>query len=206
MPDTASFTPRLQALNNCAPGNVACDRIAASQSFFNSAEFQGRGLLVYKLYVTSFGRKPKYTEFVLNARQITPHQTAQQLEASKVAFINSWILKPAFKAKYATLAPAAYVDALSAAAKVTLANRNTLISDLTAGRKTRAQVLRSIAESTEVNNKYYNEAYVVMGYFGYFRRDPDAASANMINTLNTTRNYRATTNTFLSSPLYRNRF
>jgi hypothetical protein len=205
MPD-ATYTQRLNTLRNCAPGNTSCDRIAASQSFFQSVAFQGRGILVYRLFITSFGRKPRYAEFIPNVRLIAPYQTAQQLETSYAAFINSWMTKPAFKAKYDRLGPAAYVDALCASAQVTLPNRNALVNDLTAGRKTRAQVLRTIAESPEVNNKYYPQAYVVMGYFGYYRRDPDAASTKMITNLTTTGDYRAVTNTFLSSPLYRNRF
>lgn len=205
MPD-ATYTQRLNTLRNCAPGNTSCDRIASSQSFFQSVAFQGRGILVYRLFVTSFGRKPRYTEFVPNVRLIAPYQTAQQLETSYAAFINSWITKPAFKAKYDRLSPAGYVDALCASAQVTVANRNALVSDLTAGRITRAQALRAIAESPEVNNKYYAQAYVVMGYFGYYRRDPDSASTSMINRLTATGDYRAVTNTFLNSPLYRNRF
>jgi len=39
--------------------------------------------------------------------------------------------------------------------------------------QTRARVLRQIAESNEVYQKYYNQAFVVMQYFGYLRRDPD---------------------------------
>jgi len=206
LPDATSFTERLNALNNCAPGNTSCDRIAASQSFFNSDEFQGRGLLVYKLFLTSYARKPTYKEFLLYVRQIAPYQTAQQLEASKVAFVNNWVTKSAFKVRYDQLSAAAYVDALCAAVNVTVANRNTLINDLQAGRKTRAQVLRAIAESTEVNKRYYNEAYVVMGYFGYYRRNPDNKAVQIINQLNTTHDYRATTNSFLSSPSYRSRF
>jgi hypothetical protein len=201
-----TYAQRLNKLKTCAPGNASCDRIAASQSFFNSVEFHERGMLIYKLFLASFGRKPRFTEFFPNVRLIAPYQTAQQLEASKVAFINNWVTKPVFRAKYDRLSSAAYVDALCAAAQVTVANRNALISDLTIGRKTRAQVLRAIAESNEVNNKYYTQAYVVMGYFGYYRREPDGASTQMINTLNTTRDFRAVTNTFLSSPLYRNRF
>ena len=207
MPDAATYNPLLTKLNNCAPGNTSCDRIAASQSFFNSVDFAGRGMWVYKLFITSFARKPRYTEFGPNVKLITPFQTAQQFEASKNTFANNWVLKPAFKAKYpASMTATAYVDALCAAAKVTVANRNTLISDLQAGRKTRAQVLRAIAESTEVNNKYYNEAYVALGYFGYFKRDPDSNFTKWLATLNTTHNYRTVTNNFLISPLYRNRF
>jgi hypothetical protein len=207
MPDATTYNPMLTKLNNCAAGDTSCDRIAASQGFFNSVNFAGRGMFVYKLFITSFARKPRYAEFGPNLKLITPYQTASQLEASKNTFVNNWVLKPAFKAKYpASMTATQYVDALSAAAKVTLANRNTLISDLQAGRKTRAQVLRAIAESTEVNNKYYKEAYVALGYFGYFKRDPDTNFAKWLNTLNTTNNYRTVTNNFLSSPLYRNRF
>jgi hypothetical protein len=206
MPDF-SFAPTLESLNNCAPGNTGCDRIAHSQSFFNSPEFKGRGMLVYKLYITSFGRKPLYKEFFPVTRQITPYQPAEQLEASTVAFINNWVTKPAFRSRYDRLGPAAYVDALCAAAKVTVANRNALVNDLTAGRKTRAQVLRAIVESPEVNNKYFNQAYVAMCYFGYFRRDPVAPGfGNLVNKLNATGDYRAVTSTFLNSPTYRNRF
>ena len=35
-------------------------------------------------------------------------------------------------------------------------------------------MLREISESTEVYNKYYNQTFVVMQYFGYLRRQPDA--------------------------------
>jgi hypothetical protein len=207
LPDTSTYNQKLTALNNCAAGNTSCDRIAASYSFFNSVDFIGRGSFVYKMYITSFARKPKYTEFIPSVRQISPYQTAQQLEASKAAFADAWVIKPAFKAKYpASMTAAAYVDALAATAHVTLANRNTLVSDLQAGRKTRAQVLRAVAESTEVNNKYYYQAFVHIGYFGYYRRDPDTKAAQMINQLTSTRDYRATINIFISSPLYRGRF
>ncbi len=206
MPDATSYKQRLAALNSCAPGNTSCDRVAASTSFFKSNEFEGRGYFLYRLFVASFGRKPLHREFVSNVRLITPFQTAQQLEASKVTFTNNWVTRPAFKAKYDNLSNAAYVDMLSSMAKVTLANRNALISDLQAGRKTRAQVLRAVIESPEINSKYYNQAFIVMGYFGYFRRDPDVAYSKMVNTLNTTRDYRAAINSFLSSSLYRGRF
>jgi hypothetical protein len=38
---------------------------------------------------------------------------------------------------------------------------------------TRAQVLRSVVESTEVNAKFYKPAFVTMQYFGFLRRDPE---------------------------------
>jgi hypothetical protein len=56
---------------------------------------------------------------------------------------------------------------------VTLANRSTLIANLNNASQTRAQVLRAVAESSEVNAKFYKQAFVTMQYFGYLRRDPE---------------------------------
>jgi hypothetical protein len=206
LPDPVSYKQRLAALNNCAAGNTSCDRIAASMSFFKSNEFEGRGYFLFRLFMVSYGRKPLYREFNSNMRQIPPFQTAQELEASKVAFTDMWVAKPSFKTKYDGLSAAAYVDALSAAAQVTLANRNTLVGDLQAGRKTRAQVLRAVIDSPEVNNRYYNQAFIVLGYFGYFRRDPGSVYLKMVTTLDTTRDYRGAINSFLTSTLYSSRF
>jgi hypothetical protein len=206
MPDTISFKERLASLNGCATGNTSCDRITASTSFFKSNEFEGRGYFLYRLFVASFGRRPLYREFISNIHLITPVETAPQLAASKIAFTNNWVTRPAFKTKYDSLSAAAYVDELSAMAQVTLANRNALVSDLQARRKNRAQVLRAVIESAEINNKYYNEAFIVLGYYGYFRRDPDIGYSKLVTTLNTTGDYRAAINSFLSSPMYRSRF
>ena len=40
---------------------------------------------------------------------------------------------------------------------------------------TRAQVLRAIVENPSVVAAKRNEAFVMMEYFGYLRREPDAA-------------------------------
>jgi hypothetical protein len=37
----------------------------------------------------------------------------------------------------------------------------------------RAEVARIVAESPEVNAKFYKPAFVTMEYFGYLRRDPE---------------------------------
>src|SRR5205814_9992176 len=61
-----------------------------------------------------------------------------------------------------------------------------IIDDLRMGRKSRSEALRNIAESLEVRAKCFNEAFVVMQYFGYLRRDPDILYLNWIQTLNQT--------------------
>jgi hypothetical protein len=47
-----------------------------------------------------------------------------------------------------------------------------LVSELTGGVKTRAQVLRAVAEDGDLFNAESNRAFVLMQYFGYLRRNP----------------------------------
>jgi hypothetical protein len=51
--------------------------------------------------------------------------------------------------------------------------RNQLVSDLTGAVKTRAQVLRAIAEHPALVTAESNRAFVLMQYFGFMRRNPN---------------------------------
>jgi hypothetical protein len=95
---------------------------------------------------------------------------------------------------------------LEAAAGVVLVNREAFIADLAAGRKTRAQILREVIESNEVDRKYFNQAFVVMQYFGYLRRDPDILYLEWVKTIDSTGDYRTMINGFMNSAEYRKRF
>jgi hypothetical protein len=53
--------------------------------------------------------------------------------------------------------------------------RLALVADLKAGAKTRAQVLRAVAEDEELSKAEFNRAFVLMQYFGYLRRNPNDA-------------------------------
>lgn len=194
-------------LANCNPGDTKCDRIEVSSGFYRSTEFQQRGYFVYRFYSASFGRVPHYAEFLPDMAGVSGFQTEEQEEASKAAFIEAFMSRQEFKDRYDRQTdPRAYVEALETAAGVTLTNRETLIADLAARRITRAQVLRSVVESGEVFQKYYNQAFVVMQYFGYLRRDPDILYLDWIDTLNRTGDYRVLINGFVNSQEYRHRF
>ncbi len=56
---------------------------------------------------------------------------------------------------------------------VTNSQQAQLVADLNNNVKTRADVLRAIAESPEVNEKFYKQAFGTMECFGYLRRDPE---------------------------------
>src|SRR5262249_38676209 len=73
------------------------------------------------------------------------------------------------------------------------------------GSATRAQVLRQIAESAEVYSGSYNQAFVVMEYFGYLHRDPDVAYLTWLDELNRTGDPRRMIAGFVNSSEYRAR-
>jgi hypothetical protein len=59
--------------------------------------------------------------------------------------------------------------------------RDALVADLKSGAKTRAQVLRAVAEHANVVRREFNQAFVLMQYFGYLRRNPDDAPEPGLN-------------------------
>ena len=88
--------------------------------------------------------------------------------------------------------------------------RNSLVAGLNGGTETRATVLRKVSEQTELKVREFNAAFVTMEYFGYLRRDPDAAGFNFwLNKLNSFNgDFRASemVKAFISSGEYRERF
>ena len=205
-PDPAGFAAWQSTINNCPVGTITCDRIHVSGNFFQSQEFQQRGYFVYRFYSVSFGRKPEYVEFIPDLAKVSGFLSDAQLEAAKLAFIAEFMNRPAFVVKFNRLTNTQYVDTLLSTAGMTHTARDFWIVALGNGSRTRAQVFREIAESNEVSARYYNQAFVVMQYFGYLRRDPDALHSNWIAHLNATGDYRSMINGFMNSLEYRFRF
>jgi hypothetical protein len=205
-PDPLGFAGWIATINNCAPGDTNCDRIHVSQQFFQSAEFQDRGYFVYRFYDVAFGRKPDYSEFVPDLASVSGFLTDPQLEAAKVTFVNGFMTKPAFVAAHNGQSNADYVNTLCSTAGVTLGNQAALITALNNATLTRAQVLRQIVESGEVSTRFNHQAYAVMEYFGYLRRQPDAFYLDWITVLDATNDPRGMVTGFVNSPEYRHRF
>ena len=208
-PDPAGFQGWQNSLNNCAAGNTTCDRIEVSAGFFRSAEFQERGYFTYRFYSVALGRKPLFAEFMPDLAKVSGFLTDAEKEANKVAFVNEFMNRQEFKNRYdSQTTPTAYVTALLATAG--LPNHPSgpgWIGNLQNGTMTRADVLRALAESSEAYSKFYNEAFVVMQYFGYLRREPDGAYVDWIGEINKDpNNYRAMINGFMNSLEYRQRF
>ena len=128
------------------------------------------------------------SEFVPDSFQISngvvigQPEALQILEANKVAYANDFVTRPRFTSAYATsLTPAQFVDALilKAGFTPTPAERQAFIDEFnsagdTSATAARARTVRAIAENGTFTQLEKNNAFVLMQYFGYLRRDPDA--------------------------------
>ena len=166
-------------------GDSACIErrtINVSAAYFLSIEFQQTGGLVDSLYRASYGRRPLFAEFMPDAQTVGQGvivgtaNWAQKLAANKQAFIAAWVGRPDFRAAYDGLSNSQYVEALISRTGVDFSpgERDALVSSLANG-ATRAEVLASIAEDGRFVSAKRNEMFVLMQYFGYLRRDPDAS-------------------------------
>ncbi|MGI9107916.1 MAG: DUF4214 domain-containing protein [Pyrinomonadaceae bacterium] len=179
-PEADGFAAWMRVLNDCngdpnCLNGVSGKRVLVSQSFFQSPEFQLKGFFVFRFYKASLNRLPTYAEIVTDMRNVTG-QTAAEVNAKRDAFINNWVARGDFASNFpASLTAAEYVNKLLQTAGVTVANKDQLIAGLANGTQTRATVLRNIVESSELYAKEYDPAFVAMQYYGYLRREPEAA-------------------------------
>ena len=180
------------------PACIEVRRINVSASFFLSIEFQDTGYLVERIYKASYGDATgnstfpsahqlavpvvRLNEFLSDTQEIGQGVIVgqgnwqQQLENNKQVFTNAFVQRARFTTTFPTSMTAAqFVDTLNANAgnPLSASERNQLVTDLSTGTRTRAQVLRAVAEDTDLNTAESNRAFVLMQYFGYLRRNPN---------------------------------
>lgn len=179
-------------IGGCVPSDTECikySRGVVSANFFRSPEFQRKGAYVVNLTNVTIGQRPKtaaeigdsskverphYSEFMTDLGSIsTPNDDPALTEQLKDALAVAWLQRAEVQTKFGGLPNAQFVQTLESTAGVTLPNEAQLISDLNTSAKTKAQVLRLVAESTQVVDKFYKPNFVTMEYFGYLRRDPE---------------------------------
>jgi hypothetical protein len=168
-------------------------RINVSAAFFLSIEFQQTGYFVERLYKASVGNLPgapvpvRAGDFLRDTQEmgrdvvIGSPGWEQRLADNKAAFALAFVRRPEFLARYPALtSAAAFVNLLDANAGSVLtgAERSSLVAELSpdsSDAALRASVLRKVAENTAFAKAESNRAFVLMQYFGYLRRDADAA-------------------------------
>ncbi len=206
-------------------------RVNVSAAFFLSIEFQQTGYLVYRMHKAAYGDMPgrpvplTRQEFLPDTQRVGQGVVVgapgweQQLENNKNAFASEFVARSRFTTAFPLgMTAEQFVDGLNANAGGALsqAERDQLVSELASGAKTRAQVLRSVAEDADLARNEFNKAFVLMQYFAYLRRNPnDAPDANFdgfnfwLNKLNQFNgNFVAAdmVKSFISSGEYRQRF
>ena len=195
-PDPAGLAFWTNEITSCGsdPQCIEVKRINVSAAFYLSIEFQETGFLVHRTYKSAYGNLPglpvplKFNEFLPDARQISDGVQVgigawqAQLEANKVAYFSDFVTRDRFVASYPLLlAPSQFVDMLflNAAVIPTAVERQSAIDEFggaatSAGTLARARALRRVAENSSFTQQEFNPAFVLMEYFGYMRRNPDA--------------------------------
>jgi Domain of unknown function (DUF4214) len=192
-PDEAGFNYWSDQIIGCGIDQdcIARKRENVSAAYFLSIEFQGTGGLVDGLNRASFGTRPAYAEFMPDTRAVAAGVVVgkdgwqSKLQANKKAFVADFVSRPAFLAEYGNMDNSLFVDTLISHTGVsfTSSERDALVGGLTQGTMTRAEALTAIAENPGFVSAKINDAFVMMEYFGYLRRDADrtGSSSGWIN-------------------------
>ncbi|HEX8335129.1 MAG TPA: Calx-beta domain-containing protein, partial [Pyrinomonadaceae bacterium] len=193
-PDAAGLAFWANEFTQCG-SDAACrdvKRVNVSAAFFLSIEFQQTGFLVYRLHQAAYNTQEtlNWRTFLADTQevgrdvQVGVGNWEAKLEANKKAFVDRFAATPAFALAYQGMSNAQYVDALNShtldplapglGGALTQAERDQLVADLSQSKKTRADVLRAVAENAEFSRRQSNKAFVLMQYFGYLRRNPNS--------------------------------
>jgi len=197
-PDSAGYNDWLSVLYSCGTNqgglgsDPACDRVHVSSGFFRSPEFGEKGYWIYRFFESSLGRRPQFAEFLPEMQKLSGSLTDAELAARKADFIARFMQLPEFTNIYAGITDsthaAQFITKLEEKARVTLPasattesgqppqyGRQQLIDLMSSGQFNAAQTLRAFIEQKVVWDTYFYRAFVAMQYFGYLRRDPEAA-------------------------------
>src|SRR3989440_1993153 len=199
-PGLAFWTSQITSYGNDAQC-VETKRVNVSAAFFLSIEFQNTGYFVERTYKSGFGdiSPPtvpvpiRFTNFLRDTQGIGAGVVVgvgnwqAQLEANKRAYALAFVQRPEFLSRYpGVTSEAAFVDALNANAGMVLTDsqRSALIAELAPNSSDpalRADVLMKVADNAVLQQREFNRAFVLMQYFGYLRRNPDAAPEATLN-------------------------
>jgi endonuclease/exonuclease/phosphatase family metal-dependent hydrolase len=187
-PDSSGLNFWSNEILSCAQNAQCLDlkRINVSAAFFLSIEFQETGFLACLTNWAALGAFPSYGQFMHDSQALRSNfvygqpGADQQLELNKRLFFNEFINRPEFHSRYDGMSNAQFVDTLggTTGSSLTASERQTLIDGLNSGVETRATVLRKFAEKPAFKARQFNAIFVLIEYYGYLRREPDAAGFN----------------------------
>jgi N-acetylneuraminic acid mutarotase len=208
-PDESGLRFWVSEIRAC-PGDAQCAnsrRTGVSAAFFIEQEFQRTGNFIYRLYKASLGRQPNYAEFESDRDKVVGGAT---LGEQQQRLVEEWVTRPAFRQQYLeSMSAAEFVNRLFDTAELSAFEiRHEQIRALLRGDKTRVQIVRDLIDNPELQNREYNQSFVLMQYFGYLRRNPDRDGYNFwLNVLDhQPGNFRGMVCAFITSSEYQQRF
>jgi len=183
-PDPAGLAFWTNQITSCGTdaGCIEGRRINVSASFFLSIEHQETAYLLYLIQKESYGNMPRYASFMRDLQEVSRGVVVntpgwqQKLTANQQQFAHTWINRPEFKTVYDPLSNDAYVNALYNNAGVVppQQEKDKLVAALNGANMDRAAVLLEVSDDVTFRQLEQNAAFVLMEYFGYLRRDPNA--------------------------------
>lgn len=242
-PDQSGLNFWKNSITSCGSDQQCLEvkRINASAAFFLSIEFQHTGYYVERMYKAAYGNASgastlggahpisvpvvRFNEFLTDRQEtaagVIVGQTGWEalLDSNKEAFAADFAHRNRFVTAFpATMTEAQFVGQLNSnvGGLLSTAEVNQLVIDLNAGTKTRAQVLRAVADNSKVATAESNRAFVLMQFFGYLRRNPNEGPdsdytgfefwLNKLNSFNGDYSNAEMVKAFITSGEYRNRF
>ncbi|HEX4899263.1 MAG TPA: hypothetical protein VFV61_01950, partial [Pyrinomonadaceae bacterium] len=176
LPDSEGLDYWTEQISSCGT-DEACvrqRRVAVSNAFLLGREFQQTSGFILRMYRAGLGIRPTYAQFIKERSSL---MTGMQIENGKTEFANYLVQLPEFELLFPrTTTPTQYVDGLNANTgnALTPSQRAAFIDGLQSGNESRASVLRQIADNPVFADREFNSSFVLMQYFGYLKRDPDA--------------------------------
>lgn len=182
-------------------------------------EFPGTSFFVYRLCQASYGRMPRRTEFMtgmtLLGRGVFVGAPGwdDQLDKNRASVLLDWMNSREFRQRHDGQSNAEFVDALmkNSGTDLSASERDALVKDLDAQKQSRPAALKRIVEDQDFYAREFNNAYVLVHFFGYLRRNPDDAPDFDLkgftfwrNRLNSWGDYRTISRAFIESDEYRN--
>jgi hypothetical protein len=184
-PDPAGLQFWTSQITACGTDAMCIEaaRINVSASFFLSIEYQETAYLLYLMQKESYTTLPKYAAFMRDLQEVSRGVVVnspgwqQKLADNQQQFADKWINRPEFKAVYDSLSNDAYVNELykNAGIQAPQAEKDKLVGALNTASMNRSAVLLEVAGDATFRQQEQNGAFVLMEYFGYLRRDPNAS-------------------------------
>lgn len=224
-PDQGGSDYWINQITDCA-SDASCilaRRVGVSAAFFIEQEFQQTGSFVIRCKLINQPYSAfDFLAFLRDVQEIEADALGQQdsaarLEANKQAYIQKYFDEDRVTVSWGRT-DAEYVDLLFyyvqlyGGVNLPQSDRDAYVAGLSNGTETRATIFRKVVDHPLYKQSEYNPSFVLMQYYGYLRREPDAGGyqfwLDILNSKlpNDSSGYRAMVCAFLTSSEYQQRF